>query len=503
VGVQTASLVVDPAFQVGEVEPALFGSFVEHMGRCVYTGIYEPGHSQADPRGFRGDVLRLVEELGVTLVRYPGGNFVSGYDWEDGIGPQEERPVRLELAWHALETNRFGVDEFVDWARTARVEPLMVVNLGTRGVDEARALVEYANHPRGTQWADLRRRYGHPEPHRIRLWGLGNEMDGPWQIGHKTAAEYGRLAAETARVMRAVDPTIQLVACGSSHRGMPTFPDWEATVLDQAYEDIDHLSLHSYYDPQSHDLASFLASAVDMETFIESVIATCDHVRARKRSKKRIGLAYDEWNVWHMSRSPEWRDERWTTPKRQAEDVYTLADAVVVGSLLITLLRHADRIRIGCLAQLVNVIAPIHTEPRGPAWRQTIFHPFAQAARWGRGQSLRLEPVSPSCETQAYGRVPCLHAAATLDRTAGELAIFAVNRSPDEAILLDCDLRPLSGATPFCHWTLTGDPAAVNTAEQPDAVTPRCTDPAPLDDGHLSVTLPALSWNVLRFRVPS
>jgi alpha-L-arabinofuranosidase len=499
----TARLAVDPAFQIGEIEPRLFGSFVEHMGRCVYTGIYEPDHPEADPRGFRRDVLDLVRELGATVVRYPGGNFVSGYNWEDGIGPGSERPRRLELAWHAIETNQFGVDEFAQWARAASVEPYLVVNLGTRGMDEARSLLEYCNHPEGTYWSDLRRRNGAAEPHGIRLWGLGNEMDGHWQIGHKTAAEYGRLAVETARVMRAVDPSIELIACGSSSRGMPTFPEWEATVLEHAYDQIDYLSLHSYYDPGRDDLPSFLASAVDMESFIETVIATCDHARARARSSRRIRLAYDEWNVWRMGEMGAWQDDRWTTPKRQGEDRYTLADAVVVGSLLISLLRHADRVGIACMAQLVNVIGPIATEPGGPAWRQAIFHPFAEAARWGRGLALRVEPSSPTFETRAFGAVPSLHAVATLDRGAREMTLFAVNRDPAQALPLECDLRPLSGARLAAHSMLAGDdPLAVNTAEQPERVKPRPGPRGQIEDGVLRVTLPALSWNVLRFTLP-
>ena len=220
---QTAKITIDPNFRIGEVDPRLYGSFIEHLGRAVYGGIYEPEHPTADDMGFRQDVLDLVRELGVPIIRYPGGNFVSGYDWEDGVGPVEERPRRLDLAWKTVETNRVGTNEFAAWAKRAGAEPMIAVNLGTRGTDAARNLVEYCNHPGGSYWSDLRRSHGAEEPHAVGVWCLGNEMDGPWQIGHKTAAEYGRLAVETAKAMKWVDPSIELVACGSSKAAMPTF----------------------------------------------------------------------------------------------------------------------------------------------------------------------------------------------------------------------------------------------------------------------------------------
>ena len=256
-----ATFTANADFLVGTVDRRLFGSFVEHMGRCVYTGIYEPGHPTADDAGLRQDVLDLTRELGVTLVRYPGGNFVSGYRWEDGVGPVDERPRRLDLAWRATESNAFGLHEFMTWTSRAGVEPMMAVNLGMRGPQAAAELVEYANHPGGTQLSDLRRANGSTDPFAIKLWCLGNEMDGPWQIGAKTADEYGRLAAETAKLMRLVDPTIELVACGSSMRSMPTFGSWEATVLDHCFDQVDYVSLHAYYEEHDQDLAGFLATS--------------------------------------------------------------------------------------------------------------------------------------------------------------------------------------------------------------------------------------------------
>jgi alpha-N-arabinofuranosidase len=284
---RTARAVLDGAYVVGPVPRRLFGSFVEHMGRCVYGGVHEPDHPSADEDGCRQDVQELVRELGVSVVRYPGGNFVSGYDWRDGIGPVDRRPSRLDRAWKAIESNQFGTDEFLRWTTRVGVEPMMAVNLGTGGVQDACDLLEYCNRPAGTKWADLRAAHGAAEPYGVRLWCLGNELDGPWQIGHKTAREYARLAAETARAMRRVDRDLELVACGSSNAYMPTFGTWEDAVLEEAYDLVDHVSLHAYYEELDGDRASFLASGEDMDTMIRGVVATADAVGARRRSRRR------------------------------------------------------------------------------------------------------------------------------------------------------------------------------------------------------------------------
>jgi alpha-N-arabinofuranosidase len=474
------------------------------MGRCVYTGIYEPGHPSADEAGLRTDVLDLIRELGVTVVRYPGGNFVSGYKWEDSVGPKDQRPRRLDLAWRSTETNQFGLAEFIDFVRKIEGEPMMALNLGTRGVAEAIELQEYANHPGGTELSDRRAAHGDPEPYGIRLWCLGNEMDGPWQTGHKTADEYGRLAAETARAMRQIDPDVELVACGSSSQSMETFAAWEATVLQHAYELVDHISLHAYYQEKDGDRDSFLASAVDTESFIENVVATADHVGARLKSKKRINLSFDEWNVWYQDGSAptlsgEGRPEDWAEAPRLLEDNYSVTDAVVFGTLLIALLRHADRVKVACLAQLVNVIAPIATEPGGAAWRQTTFYPFAQASAHGRGTVLDVRPDSPRYTTAQYGEVDLLHATAVRDEETGAVTVFAVNRSQTQALPLEVTLRGLGLSEIVEHSVLSdADPDARNTAAEPNRVTPHAATGTELADGVLRADLEPLSWNVIR-----
>jgi alpha-N-arabinofuranosidase len=496
----TAALTLDPDFAIAPVRRRTFGSFVEHLGRCVYTGIFEPDHERADGDGFRTDVLDLVRAMGVSVVRYPGGNFVSGYRWEDGIGPVAQRPARLDTAWHSLETNAFGAAEFAAWCRKAGVEPMMALNLGTRGVQEACDLLEYCNHPSGSYWSDLRVDHGHKEPFDVRMWCLGNELDGPWQMGHKTADEYGRLAAETARAMRMIDPSLELVACGSSHSSMPTFGTWEASVLEHAYDQVDYVSLHAYYQQHGDDLASFLASAVDMEAFIDDVVATADHIRARMRSPKRINLSFDEWNVWYQSDFHEQGPPRdWPVAPRLIEDTYNVADAVVVGSLLITLLRHSDRVTAACQAQLVNVIAPLRSEPGGPSWRQTSYHPFAQAARFARGTVLRVEPVTPVYDTARHGEAPVVHAVATHDEESGEVVVFAVNRALDDRVELSIGLRAFPEHQVTGHLVLSDDDVtATNTMEQPDRVTPQHADEHRRDADTVQVPLPPVSWNVIQ-----
>ncbi len=491
---------IDGDFRTGVIDRRIFGSFVEHIGRCVYGGVYEPGSPFADTEGFRKDVLELTRELGVSVVRYPGGNFVSGYRWEDGIGPPGERPVRIDPAWRSIESNQFGLHEFISWAASAGTEPMLAVNLGTRGVQEACDLLEYANHRSGTTLSDLRARHGSAEPFGVRLWCLGNELDGPWQVGHKSADAYAVLAAETAKAMRQIDPDIELVACGSSNPQMATLGSWEATVLEHTYEHVDYLSLHAYYQQHGDDVASFLASAWGMDGYIDGIVATVDHVAARKRSRKRLKLSFDEWNVWYSSRQPSHTDLELGTQPRLNEDRYTGLDAVVVGNLMMSLLRHADRISVACLAQLVNVIAPIWSEPGQLAWRQAIFHPFALTAQHARGEVLDVRCRSGVLDTAAYGDVPAVDVVATVAGGDRELCVLAVNRHPAEQARLTLTLRGLPQLRVLDHVAVGGPDllGVANSAEQPEAVAPRPVTGTSLTDGDLHAALEPASWNLIR-----
>ncbi|WP_314504596.1 alpha-N-arabinofuranosidase [uncultured Microbacterium sp.] len=498
----TARLVIDPHFAVGPINRRLFGSFVEHLGRCVYDGIHEPGHPTADEHGYRTDVIDLVRELGVTTIRYPGGNFVSGYRWEDGIGPIDERPRRLDLAWHSTETNHVGLDEFAIWLNKVGSELMYAVNLGTRGVQEALDVLEYANIRSGTSLSDQRVANGTAEPHNVRMWCLGNEMDGPWQLGHGTASGYAELASKTARAMRQIDPDLELVVCGSSGAQMPTFGTWERVVLEQTYDDVDFISCHAYYEPVGGDYGSFLASAVNMDRFIESVVATADHVKAVRGSDKTVNISFDEWNVWYQSRYNDvdriTAVDEWPVAPRLLEDVYSVVDAVVFGDLMISLIRHADRVTAASLAQLVNVIAPIMTEPGGAAWRQTTFFPFAVTSRLARGVTLELKLDCPTYETAQYGAVPVVDAVATIDAESGEASVFLVNRSLEEEVTLDIDVRLLGDVQLGSVESLWDeDIHASNTLENPERVGLRRNESARLHDGTVTITLPPVSWTAM------
>ena len=498
----TARLTIDPHFSVGPIRRRLFGGFVEHLGRHVYDGIYEPGHHSADADGFRTDVIDLVKELGVSTIRYPGGNFVSGFRWEDSVGPRDERPRRLDLAWHSTETNEVGLHEFSGWLDKVGSDLMMAVNLGTRGTLEAIDLLEYSNIRGGTALSEQRRANGRDEPFAVELWCLGNEMDGPWQLGHRSADDYGKIASQAAKGMRQLDPSIQLVVCGSSSAHMPTFGEWERVVLTHTYDDVDLISCHAYYEERGGDLGSFLASAVDMDGFIETVVATADHVKAVKGSSKQIDISFDEWNVWYIDRFQGVDKiegiDNWPIAPRLLEDVYSVADAVVFGNLMISLLKHADRVASASLAQLVNVIAPIMTEPGGPAWRQTTFYPFAITSRLAQGEALQLKLESPTYSTAAYGEVPLIDAVATFDRGSGRSAVFLVNRSQNEAVTLTIDVAALGDASILETHTISDDDVyAKNTLEDRERVAPRANDSVAVDGGELTVTLPPVSWTAI------
>jgi alpha-N-arabinofuranosidase len=497
-----AHLTLDPHFTVGAVNRRIFGSFVEHLGRCVYDGIYEPGHATADAEGFREDVLELVRELGVSAIRYPGGNFVSGFRWEDAVGPKEDRPKRVDLAWHSTEPNEVGIDEFAGWLEKAGSELMYAVNLGTRGVQEALDVLEYTNIRSGTKLSDARIANGRTEPYNVKMWCLGNEMDGPWQLGHMSADDYGKLASRVAKGMRQLDESLELVVCGSSNAQMPTFGAWEHTVLEHTYEDVDYISCHAYYEETDGDAASFLASAVNMDHFIESIVATADAVGASLKSKKKINVSFDEWNVWYVSRYHNVDRitdiETWPIAPRLLEDSYSVIDAVVVGNLLISLLKHADRVTAASLAQLVNVIAPIMTEPGGATWRQTTFFPFAVTSRLAKGVALEVKLDSDSYDTKVYGEVATVDAVATFDEESGSTAIFLVNRSQDAPTTVTIDVSHLGDVSIAETHTLADDDIyAQNTLADQNRVGLKPNDSAKITDGKLTIELPAVSWTAI------
>ena len=500
-----AKMILNKEFNIGKVDDRLFGSFVEHLGRAVYDGLYQPENPLSDNDGFRKDVIEAVKELNVPIIRYPGGNFVSNFFWEDSVGPKELRPKRLDLAWRSMETNQVGVQEFSQWLEKVNSSLMMAVNLGTRGVTDACNLLEYCNFPGGTKYSDMRISHGRKEPYDIKLWCLGNEMDGPWQLGQKSMEDYGKIARETAKAMKLIDPSIELVACGSSGPGMETFPAWEETVLDEAYEYVDYVSLHNYYGNRTNDTLDYFASINDMDEFINTVVKVCDLVKRKHKGTKDINLSFDEWNVWFHSNEEDddtQKNHPWQIAPKLLEDQYTFEDALVVGLLIITLLKHADRVKIACLAQLINVIAPIMTEKDGgKMWKQTIFYPFSQASKYGRGVVLTPVIETTKHDTVSYKDVTDIESVAVYNEEAGEITIFAVNRILDDDIVLTTDLRGMGNVTLIEHTVMEHDDLkAVNTPDKEIAVPAAC-DRSKIEDGILESKINKATWNVIRVKV--
>ena len=483
---------------IGEISKNLFGSFIEHVGRAVYTGIYEPDHPTADKDGFREDVINLVRELQVPLVRYPGGNFVSGYRWQDGIGPRENRPRRLELAWRSIETNQVGMDDFALWAQKAGCDVMPTVNLGTGQAQDAADLVEYCNFPGGTALSDMRKKNGSKDPYGFRYWCIGNEMDGDWQMCHMTSQEYGRKAHETIKMMKWVDPTIKVTVAGSSGAAMPTYPEWDRIVLEHTYNEADYLSLHQYYgfNPQVDQENDYLHAYLNLDSFIQSIVATADYVKAYKRSNKTMMLSLDEWNIWHQH-LPNPPGMAWTVAPTLLENQYDVKDALLFSGLMMTMINHADRIKIGCLAQLVNVIAPILTVPGGGTLKQTIYYPYQTACLCAKGNALRTKVVSEKTETK-YGDADILYSAAAYQEETGELTLFLLNTS-DKTLHTELKLKEFENLVLKEHQVFTGELSAVNTLEQPGRTVMVTKKTEQIYEKGAITELEGYSFHVLRF----
>jgi alpha-N-arabinofuranosidase len=489
-------------FRIGKIDDRLYSAFIEHMGRAIYSGIYEPGHPEADGNGWRRDVLKFVRDLDIPAIRYPGGNFVSAYKWEDGIGPKDERPVRLDLAWRSKETNQVGINEFAQWADMAGIEMMLAVNLGSRGIEEARNFVEYVNHPSGSYWSDLRRSHGAEDAYNVKMWCLGNEMDGPWQIGHKEAKEYGRLADETAKAIRGLTPDAELIVCGSSNDQMPTYPEWERVVLEECYENIDHISLHKYFGNSSRDTLNFFGKVEETGRYIQAIAGVIDYVQAKKRSKHKVGICFDEWNVWYHIReedSRRWHSWDWPEAPDLLEEDYNFEDALFVACLLNEFIRRSDRVRIAAIAQLVNVIAPIRAERGGPAWRQTIYWPYQFASLYGRGTALSVSVDGPTYDCEVSADVRYLDVAAVHDEKGGTVAVFMVNRHLDEAAELSIGLTGFDNARVSDHKVMQGhDLRATNGPDRQDEIAPQEGSGVGVEDGALKGTLQPLSYHLIR-----
>lgn len=491
---RTARISLDAERVIGTISPLLFGGFAEHMGRCIYQGIYDPSSPHADEQGFRRDVLDALRELNLRIMRYPGGNFLSGYEWRDGIGPRDKRPRRRELAWHSTETNQFGTHEFMEFCKKINTLPMLGVNLGTGTIQSAADLVEYCNAPLGSYYADLRAANGQREPFGVKYWCLGNEMDGPWQIGHLDAGEYARKSREAAKMMKWQDPSLKLILCGSSTSDMPTYPEWDRVVLEHCWDKVDYLSLHYYAGNRNDDTASYLALARQFETHIDTLAGILRYVKSKARSNHDVYLSWDEWNVWYKDRSG---NGGWSEAPHLSEEIYNLEDALVVAQWLSVFLRRCDILHIACIAQIVNVIAPLHTNADG-ILKLTTFYPLLLFSRYAAG--LALDPLvkAPSYETSAYGEMPLLDVSASYDPEKQTGAVFIVNRSQTDS--LSTEVLWQTGAPrriTAIHQLAGNDPKAANTFEQPDTIGVQTSPGMEVVDGKVTLQLPPLSFTVL------
>jgi len=497
-----ARVYIDSRRTIAPIDRNLFGSFLEHLGRAIYEGIYDPGSKLSDSNGFRKDVIDEIKRLAVPIIRYPGGNFVSGYNWLDGVGPKKDRPIVLDKAWNSLNSNQFGTNEFLAWCKEVGTEPLMGLNLGTGTPEQAADLVEYCNVEKGTRWSELRRKHGIADPYKIQNWCLGNEMDGPWQIGHMSATEYGLKASDAARQMRYVDPSLKLIACGSSGPGMPTYLEWDREVLEQCYDYVDGLSLHRYFDnteTTGGDSAKFLAMNLTMDRQIAETVAVCDLVRGHKRSPKKLWLSFDEWNVWYRERRGDAVNGKKTEAPHLLEEIYNLEDALLVGGLLNTLIRNSDRVKLACLAQLINVIAPIMTNADG-LFRQTIYYPYNWALQFARGAALNVLVESSTYDVKGLDQVPHLDVAASHNAADGSVTAFILNRDLQKAHDVEVVWEDQAPTRVLATSLLTGDDLkAVNNFQSPQKVVPQSFAKPTTTSGRTKFEVPARSYTVVQW----
>jgi alpha-L-arabinofuranosidase len=490
---------LDREYCIAPVDRRVFGGFLEHIGRAVYEGVYDPKSSHADEHGCRKDVLSALNNLAFTAMRYPGGNFASGYHWLDGVGPGSTRPTNFDPASQSIEPNQFGTDEFINLARTMGWEPMITVNLGTGTPEEARNWLEYCNSPSGTKYADLRSNNSSPDPYNLKLWCLGNELDGPWQMGHLPADQYAIRAQQSAKMMKYTDPSIELVVCGSCEVGLPTYMEWDRTVLEHMGDDADYISLHQYVGKGKGDTSDYLAVTNSIDQHIDEMDALCRYVQARKRSKKRYFLAFDEWNVWYRTQNAESVNGHGKFAQHLVEEEYNLEDALVVAGFLNSFIRHADVVKIANLAQIVNVIAPILTR-KDQILMQSIYYPLLIYSGRRQGTAMQTIVRGPGYESPSYGFVHTVDTSAILDKDL--LHSFLVNRSIDEPATVELTtagiwLKSLQSAD-----LVTGpSPDARNTFDNPKAVHSQKVSSIKLTDHNAIIQLPPLSVAAISFNL--
>lgn len=527
-----AKITVHPGYRIAPIEKQLYGCFLEPIGNWVYGHVYDPEHPTADEKGFRSDILREIRELGIPAVRLPGGNFTSGWDWKDSIGPVEQRKVHMEPAWFQYENNIIGHDEYLDWAKRAGMEPLYTLNMGTADINSAAQCLEYTNHPGGTYWSDLRRKNGYDRPHQVKTWYLGNEMDGPWQIRswEKDPKSYGVAALEYSKLMKWMDPSIRTVVCGGSSPHNHTHPVWDREVLEECYEVVDMVSIHHYHTVPQGNIAELMAASVKIEEFIQAELAVCDYVAAKYRDPRKMMISFDEYGFNFFEGTPKVPHARagnlpadtWygyfppTMPEYKVLDLkqiryHKLPEkeilyAIASASTLLTFLRHADRIKVACMTLAIGGALAYDKDH---VWPLATYYPLLHLIRYGKGISLLPAVESPTYNTEGYSltahqqcapheNVPFIEAAAAWDQETEDLNVFVINRNWEARIPVELDIRGFKGYEFLEHVVLfTDNPDEYNSFEH-RGIVPSAGNAVP-DGGKLSFAAEKLSWNVLRF----
>lgn len=487
-----ARIKIDTERTIGDIDPKIYGNFIEHLGRCIDGGIFDEKSPLSDSDGYRRDVLDAVRKLNVSLLRWPGGNFSSNYHWRDGLGPRDQRPPRLEMAWGTVESNRFGTHEFLKYTDTLKTEPYICANLGTGTWTDAQQWVEYCNSSQDTAMTRLRKQHGRSEPWKVTYWGLGNEMDGPWQMGHRSAEDYGKFALEAAKLMKWTDPSIKLIAAGSSNFGPGSdWTGWNRTVLDYLKRHADFLALHTYVGNPNNDYGEFLASSIDVDHRTKTAAGIIDAVLSGEPGNRKIYLAWDEWNVWYRARGNQERG------RRILEERYNLEDALVVATFLNSFINHADVVKIANMAQLVNVIAPIFSNDKG-LFLQTIYYPLQLFASNSKGKALELFVDSPRYKTKRFDGVPYLDVSAAYDN--GSLVLNVVNRHRDQAIDAEFDAqdKQFSGGVEVSE---VNGPDIKAENDFGKTLVRAVTRSAKTDGRKLNYTFPAHSYTMLKVRM--
>ena len=495
----TARIKIDTDRVIGEVDPHLFGNFAEHLGRCIYGGIFEEGSRLSDSDGYRKDVMEATRNMGVTLLRWPGGNFASGYNWKDGIGPRDQRPVRPELAWGDLESNRFGTDEFLRYCEKMQIEPYVCINAGLGNLNDARDWVEYCNESRDTYWAGQRRKNGRDKPWNVKIWGLGNEIDGPWQLGHKNVEDYSKFALEAAKVMRRADSSIKLIASGSSNfGGNADWIGWNRTVLDRLKNDIDYISLHTYIGNRDNSFEKFLAASRNLDSRIEIVEGLIKAAQSGNNNPRPIYIAFDEWNVWYRATG----GSEFEIGRTRLEEKYNFEDALAMGMFINSFIRHAQVVKMANLAQLVNVIAPIFTNKDG-LYLQTIYFPLAEYAKQKGNQSLDVLVQSPQYKPDAGRALGYLDVSSTYDARSKQIILNVLNRSEktDIAARIDNVTGKLSSSVDV--WELNNSDLKITHTFGDDAKIRPATrvSNVQLDENGFVYTFPKHSLTILKLKI--